>query len=83
MIHLRVDCYEGPHPVDLMRSLGITYQHSTPQSMGDQWWFWNCKNVPSHLPDRFSVLDLDPQEAVGFGLSQEIADKITANKSQQ
>jgi hypothetical protein len=35
--HLRVSTYyNDEHPQRMMKRLGITYQHSTPQSMGDQ-----------------------------------------------
>lgn len=81
--HLRIDCYMGynEHPQATMKRLGITYQHSTPQSMGDQWWFWNCENVPEPLPEHFSILDLDPMKQIGWGLSQEDAEKIRDYKS--
>ena len=76
--HLRLDCYYGynEHPQKTMKRLGITYQHATPQSMADQWWFWNCKNVPDPLPEHFSILDLDPMKCIGYGLSKEDAEKI-------
>jgi hypothetical protein len=77
--HLRLSCYCGydEHPQQTMKRLGITYQHSTPQSIGDQWWFWNCENVPNPLPEHFSILECkDPFEMVGWGLSKEDAEKI-------
>ncbi len=79
MKHLRYDMYRAPegHPVTVMHDLGITYQHRTPQSLSDEWWFWNCSNVPKPLPKYLRALDVDPHEAVGYGLSQEDADKIT------
>ena len=49
MRHLRYSCvgafYAGEerHPQTVMRALGITYEKAIPQSMGDQWWFFNCK----------------------------------------
>lgn len=81
--HLRLNCHYGynEHPQATMKRLGITYQHSTPQSMGDQWWFWNCENVPDPLPIHFSILSLDPMELIGWGLSQEDAEKIMDYKS--
>ena len=77
-MHLRYDMYTCPsgHPQVVMQELGITYQHATPQSVGDQWWFWNCENVPDKLPEYLTVLDLDPMECIGFGLSKEDAEKI-------
>ena len=64
-----------------MKELGITYQHSTPQSMGDQWWFWNCENIPEQLPAFLEVADLKPMECIGYGLSKEEAEKIRDYKS--
>lgn len=73
-----IDCREDRHPQLVMRELGITYQRSTPQSMAEQIWFWNCKNVPTGLPKYLTVLNLDPHECIGFGLTKEDADKIAA-----
>lgn len=84
-IHLRLNCYYGydEHPQETMKRLGITYQHATPQSIADQWWFWNCENVPNPLPKHFSLLtsyttgkQLDPFDCIGNGLSKEDAEKI-------
>jgi len=76
-----LDCNEGRHAQKVMHDLGITYQHSTPQSIGDQFWFWNCENVPEPLPKYITVLGLDPMECVGWGLSKEDAEKIRDYKS--
>ena len=85
MMHLRydlmtasMDCNENRHAQTVMRELGITYQHATPQSMVDQWWFWNCTGVPAELPKYLKTLNLDPNKCIGWGLSQEEADKIAA-----
>jgi hypothetical protein len=64
------------HPQRAMAEMGITYQHSTPQSMGDQWWFWNCEGVPAQLPPFLEVMENDPMDCVGHGLSQEDAEAI-------
>ena len=64
------------HPQSAMKELGINYKHATPQSMGDQWWFWGCDNLPDPLPPFLTDLDLDPMEQIGYGLSQEDAEKI-------
>ena len=63
-----IDCQISKHPQLIMRELGITYQDTTPQSMGDQWWFWNCENVPIELPPYLTELIIDPIECIGFGL---------------
>ena len=73
-----IDCKENRHPQVVMRELGITYQHATPQSLGDQWWFWNCIGIPPELPKYLTPLNLNPHECVGWGLSEEDADKIAA-----
>ena len=64
------------HPQDVMKALGITYQHATPQSMYDQWWFWNCEDIPEDAPEFLSELKLDPMECVGNGLSLVTAKRI-------
>lgn len=61
------------HPQEVMEKLGVTYQDATPQSMGDQWWFWNCENIPEKLPDFLSVLDIDPMDCIGWGLYEKDA----------
>ena len=81
--HLRFDymeasmgCNENRHAQVVMKELGITYQHSTPQSMGNQFWFWNCDNIPDELPRYLTILDVDPMEVIGFGLSRDQAESI-------
>ena len=64
------------HPVNVMKNLGITYQHRTPQSMSAEWWFWNCENIPDKLPDYLREVDINPMECVGYGLSQKDAENI-------
>lgn len=80
-MHLRFDyleawdCGENRHAQEVMFALGVTYQHSTPQSLGDQFWFWNCENIPE-LPEYITELDVDPIKCIGHGLSREDAEKI-------
>jgi hypothetical protein len=71
-----MDCNENRHAQIVMKELGITYQHATPQSLYDCWWFWNCENVPAKLPKYLRPLTLDPLTQVGNGLSQADAEKI-------
>lgn len=59
-----------------MIQLVITYEHATPQSISDCWWFWNCKNVPDPLPDGLSVLRITPRDAVGYGLNEKIVEML-------
>ncbi len=71
-----IDCKERRHAQEVMKELGITYQTSTPQSMGDCFWFWNCENVPDNLPKYITELKENPMECIGFGLSREEAEMI-------
>jgi hypothetical protein len=87
MNHLRFDMMwfafnntEMKHPQEIMKELGITYQYATPQSIADQWWFWNCDNIPNPLPDYLAELDLDPMNCIGYGLSKEEAKGIIKYK---
>lgn len=85
--HLRLDmrnAYESgatEYPQKVMKELEITYQHATPQSMGEQWWFWNCENIPEPLPPYLKVADWNPMECIGWGLSQKDAEKIRDYKN--
>ena len=81
-VDLRYSMYESPegHPQRVMRNLGITYQDATPQSIADQWWFWNCENVPVPLPRYLTILGLDPMQQIGWGLSKAQAESICAYK---
>ena len=82
-MHLRL-CYltaqhagNNNHAQKIMKDLGITYQHATPQSISDQWWFWNCRNIPEDLPSYITELKIDdPMTRVGWGLSEEKAQEI-------
>jgi len=82
-IHLRFSMYGSPnkHPQKVMESIGIIYQHATPQPIGDQWWFWNCENIPNPLPEYLTILDIDPLDAIGFGLDKQSAEEIVGWKS--
>ena len=74
--HLEKLKAQSGHPQHVMEALGITYQHATPQSICDQWWFWNCENVPQELPNFLTELKADPMECIGFGLNEETAKKL-------
>jgi len=67
------------NPQVVMKELGITYQLATSQSIADQWWFWNCENVPDPLPEYLKELNLTPREAIGHGLSKEDCLKLEKN----
>ncbi|AUR85571.1 hypothetical protein NVP1076O_66 [Vibrio phage 1.076.O._10N.286.51.B7] len=57
-MNLRYDMYSSPnnHPQKVMEALGITYKYVVPQSIADQWWFYDCENVPSALPEYLTKL---------------------------
>lgn len=71
-----MECNIREHPLEIMKNLGITYQHATPQTLGVCWWFWNCENIPEKLPPYLIEQELDPMECIGYGLSKEDAEKI-------
>jgi hypothetical protein len=71
-----MSCNIDEHPLKIMKNLGITYQHKTPQSMSAEWWFWNCENIPKKLPTFLREDFLDPMGCIGYGLSEEMARKI-------
>ena len=75
---------DGPaaHPQEVMKSLGITYQHATPQSLYEQWWFWNCENCPAELPPYLRPLSIAPMAAIGYGLSPEMAADIVKREDE-
>lgn len=88
MKHLRYNCLGTPehthkHPMDEMEELGITYQHATPQSISDQWWFWNCENIPNELPKYITELEINPMDQIGYGLSEAKAKEIINYKRNQ
>ena len=70
-------------PQSIMQDLGITYQHCTPQSINDTFWFWNCKNVPDHLPSYIYPLGAKAMDSIGWGLSEEQAIAIAANEDDE
>lgn len=65
MIHLRYDImgahyYAGEerHPAVVLRELGITFEGAIPQSMGEQWWLFNCK-FDRELPEYITEMKAD------------------------
>jgi hypothetical protein len=63
MTHLRFDMWTKPdgHPQKIMKELGITYKYGIPQSLGDQWWFWDCENVPEQLPEYLKPMEVSKE----------------------
>lgn len=68
------------HPQNVMADLKITYQHATPQTVGDQWWFWNCENIPDPLPEFLEEFNGEPKKYIGWGLTEELAKKLTKSE---
>ena len=60
-----------------MKELGINYEHATPQTISDSWWFWNYTNIPSELPEWISELKVKPMDAIGHGLSEKKAIELS------
>jgi len=84
MKHLKLTI--GPqilHPETIMERLGINWEVSMPKYIWDEWWFWNCTNIPDDLPDYITKLNLDPKDWSDFvdcGFSFEEATKIISKK---
>lgn len=83
MMTAGINCGENRHAQTVMKELGITYQHATPQSMADSWWFWNCENVPAEMPKYLTELKVNPHDAIGYGLSKQLADDISARQQSE
>jgi hypothetical protein len=58
------------HPIKQMRILGIKYDFCVPKSVGDCFWFFDCTNVPSKLPDYLRVMKNPIDEFIGHGLDE-------------
>ena len=71
---------EYRHAQEVMKDLGITYTHSTPQSAGSQFWFWNCENVPNQLPNFLDELKGPASRFLGWGLTKKEAKEIDGYK---
>lgn len=81
-IDLVVDIYATTeHAMATMKRLGITYKKAVPQSMGDCWWFFNCRNVPDELPQNVTPRDFgDLNELIGYGLGSDDVAAIYADR---
>lgn len=84
LVHLRFDvthychhCFSENinqlHPYEVIKQLNIMFQLATPQTLGNQWWFWNCYNLPETLPVYMAELDITSREAIGQGINKEVA----------
>jgi len=68
---------DNRHACAAVKDLGITYKHSVGQSISDSFEFWGCENVPDNLPESIEVVDWDPMERIGLGLSKEKAVELS------
>ncbi|MEG1233593.1 MAG: hypothetical protein RSE18_07130 [Acinetobacter sp.] len=70
--------YAKEHPQKTLKDLGVTYEKAVPQSMGDCWWFFGVKNLPSELPSEIKIKDFgDLNKLIGWGLSKDDVDLLT------
>tara|TARA_B100001057_G_scaffold71365_2_gene65569 strand:+ start:3598 stop:3849 length:252 start_codon:yes stop_codon:yes gene_type:complete len=72
-----IELNDNRNACEVVRELGITYKHSVPQSISDSFEFWGCENVPENLPESIKVVDWDPMDRVGNGLSKEKAEELS------
>jgi len=59
--------YEAGYPQharNVMHDLGIKFGRSIPQSVGDQYWFFDCEDLPEVLPDYIHKLDFTYDEYI-------------------
>jgi len=47
------------HPEKVMKDFDISYKEGIPQSLGDQWWFIDCENLPEKLPDFLEFMEYE------------------------
>ena len=86
-MHLQVDYIgasmagDNRHAQHIMSDLGITYQKSTPQSINDTFWFWNCHNIPKSMPNYVKKLNVKAMDCIGYGLDEATAIAITENEN--
>lgn len=75
-IHAGFDHDENRNACEVVKELGIKYEKSVPQSICDQFWFFNCTNVPDNLPPYITPMEVDIKNLVGHGLSAEDVEKL-------
>jgi hypothetical protein len=67
---------EKRHAQEVMKELGINYQHAICIPMVDSWYFFNCTNLPEELPVFLKIKDVSPLNYVGHGLTKEKAEEL-------
>ena len=73
------ECGVHGHAQTIFHKLGIDYELAIPQSMADQFWFFNCTNVPEPLPDWLKVLDVKVKDCTC--LSAEEKERLQKNEN--
>jgi len=73
-IHLRY-CMHGAyiagekeHPQKAMKTLEIEYERAIPQSIGDQWWFLHCSNLPKELPEFLTIMEFSDETKKNYDI---------------
>lgn len=75
--HAETGTCEAKAIIGRIKDLGITYFRCMPDRFGDCLWFFNCRNVPSVLPEWLVVKSSTAKDWVGSGgMTEEIARKI-------
>lgn len=75
--YVRLFGVNAKHPRQVIKDAGITYTHAIPQTISDEWWFFNCENVMPHVEGVISTLEIDDaREYIGWGLSAKQAEEI-------
>ena len=72
---------EKRHAQEVMKELGINYQHAICIPMVDSWYFFNCTNLPEELPVFLKIKDVSPLNYVGHGLTKEKAEELINAKT--
>lgn len=66
----KYDAVFKQHPQKVLRDLGITYKKAVPQSIGNQWWFFDVHGDLDKLhKDLYEIKFKDDlSELIGYGL---------------
>lgn len=66
----KYDAVFREHPQKVLRDFGITYKKAVPQSIGNQWWFFDVQGDLSQLhKDLYEIKFKDDlSELIGYGL---------------
>ncbi|MFA5423366.1 MAG: hypothetical protein WC374_05865 [Phycisphaerae bacterium] len=73
------ECGIHGHAQTIFRELGINYELAMPQSIADQFWFFNCTNIPEPLPIFLKVLDVKVKDCKY--LNEEEKERLAKNEA--